>query len=134
MLSGETSKNKHLSTGKLGEDLACNYLIRDGYRIVDRNYRLKIGEIDIVAMSKDKTLVFVEVKTMQESGNPAIAELMPEDNLTKAKLEKLSRACELFVGRNPELVSDRNGWRIDLVAVSLNQNLKPEFKHYENLF
>ncbi len=149
--------------GKLGEDLACDYLIRNGYRIIDRNYRLKIGEIDIIAMGRDKTLVFIEVKTMTESGDPTtrlpaspelrrgepdsqarpndqnrpvgrVAGLVPEDNLTGAKLKKLSRTCELFVGKNPELVNEKKGWRIDLVAISLNSNSQPRFTHYENIF
>ena len=126
--------------GKLGEDLACGYLKSKGYRIFSRNYREKIGEIDIVAISRNKTLVFVEVKTMKESGNPAtnlqnpqIAGLAPEDNLTKSKLKKLSRICEVFVAKNPELIKEEKGWRIDLVAISLDEKLEPKFEYYENL-
>lgn len=128
------------SIGKLGEDLACSYLIRRGYRIIDRNYREKVGEIDIIAISRDKTLVFVEVKTMKESSNPAtnppdpqIAGLAPEDNLTKSKLKKLSRICEVFVAKNPDTIKEEKGWRIDLVAISLDEKLEPKFEHYENI-
>ena|SRR3989344_3581095 len=124
--------NNNLSIGKFGEDLACNYLKSKGYRIFGRNYREKIGEIDVIAISRDKTLVFVEVKTLQ-SGNAAIAELTPEDNLTKSKLKKLSRICEIFVAKNPHLIKEEKGWRIDLVAISLDENLKPKFEHYENI-
>ena len=127
--------------GKLGEDLACSYLIRKGYRIIDRNYREKIGEIDIIAISKDRVLVFIEVKTMKESGNPAtkppgeqVPGLEPEDNLTNSKLKKVSRTCELFVIKNPELIKEEKGWRIDLVAISLDEKLEPKFAHYENIF
>ena len=128
------------STGKLGEDLACDYLKSKGVRIFARNYLAKIGEIDIVAIDRYKTLVFVEVKTLK-SGNSAIrladgyiAGLLPEDNLTRSKLKKLSRICEIFVAKNPDLIKEEKGWRIDLVAISLDENLKPKFEHYENLF
>ena len=120
--------------GKLGEDLACNYLVKKGYQIINRNYRLKIGEIDIVAKNKNKILIFIEVKTMKQSGNPAIAELSPEDNLTKSKLKRLSRTCEFFLMEKPELLDEKRGWRIDLIAVSLNEELNATFRHYENIF
>ena len=49
--------------GKYGEDLAVNYLIKNGYAIVERNYRFsRYGEVDIIALDKD-VLCFVEVKT-----------------------------------------------------------------------
>jgi putative endonuclease len=47
--------------GKVGENLACDYLIKNGYKILERNFRSKFGEIDIVAKDK-KTLCFIEVK------------------------------------------------------------------------
>ena len=53
------------SVGSTGEDIACGYLAHKKYKILDRNYRTTFGEIDIVAKAPDKTLVFVEVKTMK---------------------------------------------------------------------
>ena len=52
----------NLLKGKNGENIAKNYLKKQGYRIIDTNYKTKIGEIDIVAM-KDKVLSFIEVKS-----------------------------------------------------------------------
>ncbi len=52
--------------GKIGEDCACKYLQKLGYKIVDRNYLKKWGEIDIVAQ-KDKKLHFVEVKSVSQT-------------------------------------------------------------------
>lgn len=49
--------------GKYGEDKAYEYLIKNNYKIIERNFLCKQGEIDIIAMSKEKELVFVEVKT-----------------------------------------------------------------------
>ena len=55
--------------GELGETLACEYLIRESFKIVDRNYYQKIGEIDIIAR-KDKIIHFIEVKTVScETGS-----------------------------------------------------------------
>ena len=114
--------------GKIGENLACEYLVRKGYAILERNYRTKWDEIDIIAKAKDKTLVFVEVKTLV--ANPG--GLMPEDNLTVAKRRKISRACQLFAAQKPELIKENKGWRIDLVAISM-KDASSEVRYYENI-
>lgn len=58
-------------TGKLGEDLACKYLQNNGYKIIERNFEARQGEIDIIAIDKNE-LVFIEVKTRTtlRYGNP----------------------------------------------------------------
>ena len=101
--------------GQLGEDVACEYLAKNGYSVLVRNYRRKWGEIDVVAKSKDETLVFFEVKTMTENKGG----LEPEDQASISKLNRVKRTCEAFVGNNPNLVSENKGWRIDLLAVLL---------------
>jgi putative endonuclease len=115
--------------GKIGEDLACKYLVDKGYRVVRRNYAKPWGEIDIVAKSPDKTLVFVEVKTLTEPGQPgqknvdnsatSLAGLMPEDHLTSVKLKRLYRTCESFSQTFPELIDNRIGCRVDLIAITI---------------
>lgn len=118
-------------TGRLGEDLASDFLISKGYKILQRNYRQKYGELDIIAHDKLGTLVFIEVKTMRQKDS-AIAELKPEDNLTFSKLKKVQRTAQLFVGKHSELINEDRGWRIDLVAICLTLN-KSEIAHYENI-
>lgn len=61
--------------GKLGENLSCNYLIKKGYKILDKNFSCKQGEIDIIAISDSKELVFIEVKTRSnlKYGSPSDA-------------------------------------------------------------
>ena len=116
--------------GKFGEDLACEYLVKHSFTIIERNFWKPWGELDIIAMAPDKTLVFVEVKTMRQSGNAAIS---PEDNLTAAKLRKLQRTVSLYANEHPELINEKRGWRIDLIAIALENNHEPEIKHFENI-
>jgi putative endonuclease len=104
-----------LSVGKIGEDLAELYLRNKGYKIIERNFRKPWGELDIIAKDSKGVLAFIEVKAMRQFGNAAIR---PEDNLTSSKLGKLQRTAELYANSNENLVDD-NGWRIDLVAISL---------------
>lgn len=126
-------------TGRLGEDIACEYLIKKGYKVLLRNYREKFGEIDVIAKAKDRTLVFVEVKAFKNWDASRDA-LMPEDNLTSAKLKKLKRICELFVAKHSDLIDEKRGWRIDLLAIEIENNLagdqesETKIRHYENIW
>jgi len=107
---------KRRDTGILGEKLAKDFLKKRGYHVWETNYRCPEGEIDIVAKHKDY-LVFVEVRTKRslEFGSP-------EESVTQAKMGKL-RACA------SRYRQDHNNlpplWRIDVVAVELNQRGKP---------
>lgn len=127
----EKSNNfKKISVGKIGENVACEYLIKNGYKILHRNYREKWDEIDIIVKDKRQTIVFVEVKALAM----VLADsLSPEDNLTSAKLKKLRRACQAFAIKNENSIDNRRGWRIDLVAVELTSPEKPKIRHYENI-
>ncbi|MDP3901608.1 MAG: YraN family protein [bacterium] len=124
------------NTGKLGEDLSCEYLIDKNYKILARNFRKTYGELDVIAKSKDKTLVFVEVKTIKLYSTADInnATISPEDNLTKAKLKKLQKIAVMFAGKHSELFDDDKGWRIDLIAITLfSSGERPLITHYENI-
>lgn len=70
--------------GQVGEDMAIDYLVTQGYTIVDRNYQVKKGEIDCVARDRDGTLVFVEVKS---AGSPSYGH--PFSWINRAKQRKL---------------------------------------------
>ena len=82
-------------TGKCGEDYAAQYLKVHGYKILERNYKNKIGEIDIIAKRKN-TLVFVEVKTRKsnEFGTPAQA-------VTYYKKQKIVNTAKHYLAQNP---------------------------------
>lgn len=124
--------NKKLDLGILGENIASEFIREKGYFIIERNMRQKWGELDIVARSKYGMLVFVEVKTMQENSR-----LDPEDNLTFSKIRKLKRTASIYAGNHGELIDDKIGWRIDLIAIDIldgsgktNEN---RIRHYENI-
>jgi len=71
---GHGPRREKKELGKRGEDLALRFLKRNGYKIIERNYVCKMGEMDIIAQEKD-TLVFVEVKTRtsMDFGPPQLA-------------------------------------------------------------
>lgn len=96
--------------GKEGEGRAIKTLLKLGYEIIQKNYKNKIGEIDIV--SKDKnTWCFVEVKTKTGSGYGS-----PEEMVGRRKQQKIIKTAELYLLehklKNPN-------WRIDVVAVDI---------------
>lgn len=123
----------HLIVGKIGEDIACEYLINRGFRILIRNYREKYGEIDIIAKAVDKTLIFFEVKTLMKKSDFEMA-FIPEDNLTESKLKKVVRISNVFSAKHPTLVDEEKGWRIDLLAIILNSDgIAISINHYENI-
>lgn len=133
----------HLEIGKIGENIACNFLKKRGYSVVERNFKRKWGEIDIICSKKESPvgllsstwnnwaggiknvlrgtdntrLVFVEVKTLKNNHF-----LKPEDNLTTDKQRKLIRTCQLYISEkniNPDI-----DWRIDAVLITLNMVCK----------
>ncbi len=103
-------------TGILGEKLAKDFLKKRGYRVIETNYRCTEGEIDIVARHKDY-LVFVEVRTRKnrEFGSP-------EESITPTKKERLRNAAARYQQEHDNLPQS---WRIDFVAVELDQKEKP---------
>jgi putative endonuclease len=104
------------SLGHFGEVFAEGFLRRQGYEIVERNWRCRQGEIDLVARQGGDWVV-VEVRTRR--GDTCGT---PEESLTPAKRRRLLRlAAAFFQERELEDVS----WRIDLVAVELDQTGRP---------
>lgn len=109
----------------LGENYAVELLKKKGYRIVERNFRKRYGEIDIIAV-KNKTLVFVEVKTRKSSrfGTPLEA-------ITQRKIHELINTAQFYKLIHQELPESM---RIDAISVSLNsQNEIDRIEHVENI-
>jgi putative endonuclease len=123
---------KNKETGDFGENIACNYLIRNKYRIINRNYRIGFDEVDIIAKSPHGTLVFIEVKTIIRKLGVTDG-FMPEDQMTNFKLKKITRVCEKFSIQNPSLINEEKGWRIDLIAITLRSAATGTLRHYKNI-
>ncbi|MBE9501167.1 MAG: YraN family protein [Chloroflexi bacterium] len=96
--------------GALGEKIAADYLQKEGYRIRERNFRLREGEIDIIA-EKDDFLVFVEVRTRASSSFGTA-----EESVTRYKIERLITVAQSYIQSHQDLPPS---WRIDVVAVDL---------------
>ncbi|MBI2040320.1 YraN family protein [Candidatus Microgenomates bacterium] len=111
--------------GNYGEDLACEYLKKHGYKILERNFRIRGGEIDIVAKDDDY-LVFVEVKTRwsDEYGPPA-------ESMTPWKIRYLLKTAQFYLlkidwGDKP--------FRLDFVSVDFSDDgNKPTIELIKNI-
>ena len=101
--------------GKIGEDCACEYLKKQGYKIIDRNYLKKWGEIDIVA-KKDKKIHFVEVKSVTHVTN--FDGYRPEDNVHPWKLQRLGRVIQSYLLDKD--ISDDIDWQFDVATIFVN--------------
>ncbi|MBO7672403.1 YraN family protein [bacterium] len=111
--------NKKL--GNAGEDLACRYLIRNGYEIVERNKSYpKICEIDIIAKRKDK-FYFVEVKTRSTDAYGDA-----KDAVDKNKLSHIRKGAVLYLENNKS-----KNFQIDVIAITLKPELRLE--HFRNI-
>ena len=111
--------------GDIGENLATDYLERNNYQIIERNYWKPIGEIDIIA-KKGKKTVFFEVKT-----GILGYDLRPEDNLTVSKQKKLKRIVSEYLSSYNLYDSD---YQIDILIVYLYKNRTlARIEHIENV-
>jgi putative endonuclease len=118
-------------TGNRGEDVAVDFLKGAGFRILERNYKNKLGralgEIDIVARDGDE-LVFVEVKAREvKPGKQAF----PEESITSSKLRKLARIAEGYLReRRREAVP----YRFDAILIVFQEGIAPEIRHFRSIF
>lgn len=119
----KNSHKKHL--GKIGEDFACEYLLRHHYTIIERNFQKRYGELDIIAI-KGKTVIFVEVKT--RTGRYFG---LPEESVTPRKLREVIQTAAYYKLLHPELPESL---QIDVIAIELetDETMKA-FRHIENV-
>ena len=112
-------------TGNRGEDIATEYLWKKGYKIIERNFRTRFGEIDIICQDA-QTLVFVEVKTKigHDFGEP-------EEMVNRGKLSQVKRMGELYLLTNNLDVA----CRVDVVAIVLKGDGEVErLEHYQAVY
>ncbi len=114
----------NIEIGKYGEKLACEFLIKKGYKIIETNYKYsRYGEIDIIAMDKNE-LCFIEVKTRRNDhfGTPFEA-------ITKDKLLKILSCVKNYVLKTDLKYSKT---RIDAISIEIGESA-PKIKHIKNV-
>jgi putative endonuclease len=103
---------KRRDTGILGEEIARDFLGKNGYRIVETNYRCPEGEIDIIARQAD-TLVFIEVRTKKSRHFGS-----PEESITPTKMKRLRTVAARYRQDRDDLPES---WRIDVLAIQMDR-------------
>ena len=117
------------SIGAYGERIAAIFLERQGYIVLERSYRIKSGEIDVIAVWKRRVVVFVEVKTWRDRRDNSGG---PSDAVDVVKQEKISRTAMIYMKRHRLLES---AGRADVIEVVLGQKPgRPTIRHFENAF
>ena len=111
--------------GRRGEQLAADYLVGRGLTIVERNWRCRLGEIDLVAREGAET-VFVEVKTRAGLGFGH-----PLEAITAAKLARLRRLAAAWCEAHP---GEATSIRIDAVAVVAGRSAPVRIEHLRRVF
>lgn len=152
--------------GDLGEKIACEYLVKKGYKILGKNYRITseknkvFGEIDIIArkrlaplnkifqilnfasgqnlfnrvknifklLSNDKTIHFVEVKTIMEGKSS----FYPEEKVDYKKRNKLKKLCLIWLKEND--LPEYSPYQIDVIGILINPMIhRPKISYFENV-
>jgi putative endonuclease len=113
-----------IQLGAMGEALAADHLMKMGLRILDRNWRCRYGELDLIASDPTtNTVVFVEVKTRTGDGYGGLAHAV-----TPRKVRRLRRLAGLW------LAGQNGGWaavRIDVIGVRVGRRRIPEITHLQ---
>lgn len=113
--------------GPLGENIACKFLSSKGFSVIQKNYRKKWGEIDIIS-EKDRVIHFVEVKSVSQTLNSwgnsgSMDEFMPEENIHPQKIKRLLRTINSYLSEK-HLDDTDTEWQLDALIVVLNQGEK----------
>lgn len=116
--------DRHLEVGKIGEKIAKEFLVKQGYKIIEQNYKNKYAEIDLVA-KKGKDLVLIEVRTKVGDNFGT-----PEETINKTKMRKLRGNAMAYMA-----IKKWNGsFRIDAICIVLKPDYIVErLNHYESI-
>lgn len=112
------------SSGAVGEEYTAMYLQKKGYRILERNFHSRYGEIDIIAQN-EKYLVFVEVKTREQGSL-----VSPFEAITAAKQKKIIRTALLFLQKNQVPLQPR----FDAAAVTTKNGVPVSIQYITDAF
>jgi len=123
-------ENTSKRIGQIGEEIASHVITRQGkMKIIERNYRSRLGEIDIIARDQN-TLVFIEVKT-----RAVLNAGFPEESVTEYKQNKIRKVALYYLinhGYNPNNVN----YRFDVVSITFigEDGTRPNIKYFKNAF
>src|SRR5690606_26237473 len=114
----------HNELGKIGEEIAVQYLLRSGYKILRQNFFFDKAETDIISQKEENTIFMVEVTTRNNAyfGDP-------QEFVTKNKIKLLVKAANEYIVSNELNVEVR----FDIIAVLKNQKME-KLEHFENAF
>lgn len=112
----------HIELGKEGERIAENFLVNKGYQLVERNYRHKRGEIDLIVRNPNNNLIFVEVKTRVKNENP-------EQSVHARKQKLLFDTALHFKEMNQ--IEDETFF--DIISINFTSKDKYEITHFEDI-
>lgn len=112
-------KNARIKLGSQGEDIAAKYLQERGYKILQRNFRSRYGEIDIICI-REQTVVFVEVKTRTNTSFGS-----PEESITKTKQQHIHTVALNFLTTYPYPFKEI---RFDVIGI-LMDGREPRLNH-----
>lgn len=115
---------KHNTTGHLGEEMAVAFLLKNGFTILQKNWRHSHWEVDVIA-SRSDTLHFIEVKTRRSERFG-----FPEDDVSRKKMENLINASEEYLFLHP----DWKKIQFDILSISLSKNKLPEYFFIEDVY
>ena len=111
--------------GKIGEELARYYLSKKGYHILEQNYQVRFGEIDIIA-EKNNCICFIEVKCRQSQKYG-----LPEESITRYKMNKIIKVAQLYIKQKH--IEDKL-FRFDVITVQFNNGVLNKIRHIPNAF
>ena len=125
---------KHTTSkiGQLGESIATKFLTSKSFSIIERNYRKKWGEIDVIA-EKDGILHFVEVKTVSRKKEDFgdTSQYSPEENVHPQKIKRLYRTIETYLLEKKRTAGK---WQFDVIGIFLDvENKKAVVRFTENV-
>jgi len=113
---------KNQEKGKLGEQIAYNFLVKHHYTILKQNYRVGRNEIDLIVQKED-LIIFVEVKLRQTNHYG-----FPEEQVNAKKEKSIRQAAEHFLNENPQFFNIR----FDIVSITLFP--QTEIVHLQDVF
>ncbi|MFP3832535.1 YraN family protein [Chryseobacterium sp. SIMBA_028] len=114
----------HNDFGKIAEDMAADYLQKNGYKVIARNFRFQKAEIDIIA-EKNDLIIIVEVKARSTD-----AFMLPQEAVTKTKMKSIVTAANHYLEESEK----QNEVRFDIISVLPDENKKLMIDHIPDAF